>query len=114
MPFTSLDQRTRGRRLVAGSGDTRFFVVPQNRIAHATELEVDTRNLSGITGVISLQIRDSFAAIDGSSGSVIRKEVGVKAGDMVSFQIAGVQLLGGVDIRSSFSGPIVSLAIVLA
>lgn len=112
MAFTDLDKRIRGRRLVSASGDTRHFVVPQNRIAYATDLEVDTRNQSGITGVISLQILDSFAPIDGSSSPVIRKEVGVKAGDMVSFAMDGVQLVGGVDIRSSFSGPIVSLAAV--
>ena len=111
MPITPEDYRQRGRRLVCASGDTRFFLVPRNQIAHATHLEVDTSDLSGTGGIISVQLLDSFQPISGSSGTVVRKEVGVLAGDVIAEDLGGAYpLIGGVDVRVDVSGPIVSLA----
>lgn len=101
----------RGRRLVCASGDTRFFLVPRNKIAHASQIEVDASDLSGVASVISVQIRDSFAPISGSSGTVIRKEFGVRGGDIIAEDLdEAYQLIGGVDVRVDVSGPIVSLS----
>ena len=112
MPITPADLRQRSRRLVCASGDTRFFLVPRNQIGQATQLQVDTSDLSGVAGVISVQIRDSFQPISGSSGTVIRKELGVRAGDVIAEDLGGgYPLMGGVDIRVDVSGPIVSLAV---
>lgn len=113
MPVTREDLRQRGRRLVCASGDTRFFLVPRNQIGYATQLQVDTSALSGTFGVISVQIRDSFQPISGASGTVIRKEVGVLAGDVIAEDLGGAYpLIGGIDVRVTRSGPIVSLGAV--
>lgn len=101
----------RARRLVCTSGDTRFFVVPRNKIGQLSGLEIDSSALSGLFGVITVDIRDSFAAIGQSSGTVVRKSTAVKAGDSISVVLDGeYQLIGGVDVRANFSGIIVSLA----
>jgi len=111
MAITEESYRQRSRRLVCGSGDTRFFVVPANRVAHATMLEIDTSPLSGLFGVITFDIRDTFLPSGGASGTVVRKSTAVKAGDVVSVVLDGeVQLIGGIDVRVNFSGPIVSLS----
>lgn len=101
----------RSRRLVCTSGDTRFFVVPTNKIGQATAMEVDTSALSGLFGVITLDVRDSYQAIDGSSTTTVRKSTAVKAGDTISIVLDGeFHLMGGIDIRTNFTGAIVSLS----
>ena len=111
MPITREDYRQRSRRLVCASGDTRIFLVPRNQIGQATHLQVDTAALSGRAGAISVQIRDSFQPISGASGTVIRKELSVLAGDVIAEDLGGgYPLMGGIDVRVSTSGPIVSLA----
>lgn len=111
MGLTKLDFSKRGLRLVCQSGDTRFFAVPGNKLAYVTDLEIDTRNQSGIAAVIGIQIRDSYAPTGGTSTTAIRKEIGIKAGDNVTVGMEGeFQIFGGVDIRTTFSGPIVSLS----
>lgn len=111
MAITRESYRQRGRRLVCTSGDTRFFLVPRNKIGHLSGLEIDTSALSGLFGVITVDIRDSFAAIGQSSGTVVRKSTAVKAGDTISLVLDGeYQLVGGIDVRTNFSGAIVSLA----
>lgn len=113
MPITQQDFRQRSRRLVCASGDTRFFLVPRNQLGYATHLEVDASDLSGVAGAISIQIRDSFQPISGSSGTVVRKELAVRGGDVVAEDLGGgYPLFGGVDVRVDVSGPIVSLAAV--
>jgi len=103
--------KQRGRRLVLASGDTRFWVVPFNRVAQLSSFEVDTSQLSGLFGIIQVDIRDSYAPTGGSSTTVIRKSFAVKAGDALSVVLDGeYQLIGGIDLRTNFSGPIVSLA----
>lgn len=111
MAITQQDYRKRGLRLVCTSGDTRFFVVPGNVIAHLADLEVDTRNQSGLAGAIGIQVRDSYAPTGGTSTTAIRKEMAVKAGDVVTVSMDGdFQLIGGVDVRTTISGPIVSIS----
>lgn len=113
MPVTAQDFRQRGRRLVCASGDTRFFLVPRNQIGYATHLQVDTSDLSGVAGAISVQIRDTFQPISGSSGTVIRKELAVRGGDVIAEDLGGgYPLMGGIDVRVDTSGPIISLAAV--
>lgn len=113
MPITREDLRQRGRRLVCASGDTRFFLVPRNQIGQLTNLQVDTAALSGRAGAINIQIRDSFQPISGASGTVIRKQVSVLAGDVIAEDLGGgYPLFGGIDVRVDTSGPIVSLAAV--
>jgi len=113
MPVTREDYKQRARRLVCASGDTRFFLVPRNQIAHATHIQVDTSDLSGVAGAISVQIRDSFSPISGSSGTVIRKELAVRGGDVVAEDLGSAyQLIGGIDVRVDVSGPIISLGAV--
>lgn len=114
MPQTLEDRKKRGRVITCASGDNRFWVVPQNMIGQLTDIEIDTHYLSGLTGVIQVQVRDSYntsPTATQTSGTVIRKTLAVKAGDVVSVQLNGdFQLYGGVDVRVDFSGPIVSLA----
>jgi hypothetical protein len=111
MPITKEGYQQRGRRLSTSSGDTRFFVVPANRIAYLTEMEWDTSGQSGLFGVITIDVRDSYLAIDGASTTVVRKSIAVKAGDIGSIILDGeYQLLGGVDVRTNFGGPIISIS----
>ena len=111
MPVSRDDLRQRSRRLVCASGDTRFFLTPRNQIGYATQIQVDTSDLSGVASVISVQIRDSFQPISGSSGTVIRKEFGVRGGDVIAEDLGGgYPLMGGVDVRVDVSGPIVTLS----
>ena len=111
MPVTREDYGQRSRRLVCASGDTRFFLVPRNTIGHATQIQVDTSDLSGVASAISVQIRDTFMPISGASGTVIRKEFSVRGGDVIAEDLGGAYpLFGGVDIRVDTSGPIVSLS----
>lgn len=111
MPMTREGFLQRGRRLATSSGDTRFFVVPANRIGYLKEVEWDSSGQSGLFGVITIDIRDSYLAIDGASTTVIRKSIAVKAGDVGSIILDGeYQLLGGIDVRVNFGGPVVSLA----
>ena len=111
MPITREDYRQRSRRLVCASGDTRFFLVPRNQIGHASQIQVDTAALSGVASAISIQIRDTFMPISGASGAVIRKQFSVRGGDVIAEDLGGAYpLMGGVDIRTDVSGPIVSLA----
>ena len=111
MPVTREDYRQRSRRLVCASGDTRFFLVSRHQIGHATQIQVDTSDLSGMAGAISIQLRDSYQPISGSSGTVIRKEFAVRGGDVVAENLGSAyQLIGGIDVRVDVSGPIVTLA----
>ena len=110
MPLTKEGYKQRSRRLVCASGDTRFWLVPANRIAHLTGMEIDSSAQSGLFGVITVDVRDSFQPISGSSGTQVRKSTAIKAGDVMSLSLDGqVQLLGGIDVRVNFSGPIVTL-----
>ena len=111
MPVTREDYRQRSRRLVCASGDTRFFLVSRNKIGYASRIQADTSDLSGVAATITFQIRDSFQPISGASGTVIRKEFSVRAGEVVAEDLGGAYpLFGGVDVRVDVSGPIVSLA----
>ena len=111
MPVTREDYRQRSRRLVCASGDTRFFLVSRNQIAHAAQIQVDTSDLSGVAANISVQLSDTFQPISGSSARVIRKEFSVRGGDVIAEDLGSAyQLFGGVDVRVDVSGPIVSLA----
>ena len=113
MPVTREDFGQRSRRLVCASGDTRFFLIPRNKIGQATQIQVDASDLSGVASAISIQLRDTFQPISGASGTTIRKEFSVRGGDVIAEDLGGAYpLFGGVDIRTDVSGPIVSLAAV--
>ena len=94
-----------------GSGDTRFFVTPINQLGYVTRLHVDTAFASGLFGTIQVQVRDVFQALSGSSGSVLRFQTQVLAGDVVDLDPDGaIEVFGGVDVRVNYSGPIVSMS----
>ena len=112
MALTPQSFKQRGRRLVCQSGDTRFFLVPANRPAQLAGIEVDTSNQSGLIGNIEVQIRDSYLASGAAtSTTIVRKSFSVLGGNVESMVVDGeVQLIGGVDVRTSFSGPIVTVS----
>lgn len=96
--------------MVCASGDTRFFLVSRNQIGHATQIQVDASDLSGVASAISVQLRDTFQPIGGASGTTIRKEFAVRGGDVIAEDLGGAyQLVGGIDVRVDVSGPIVTL-----
>lgn len=113
MAFSTLDLKTRSRRLVCASGDTRFFNVSGNKLAYVTEIEVDDSARSGQVAVTTIQLLDAYVpATTGTAttSQVIRKQTAVRAGEVIAVTIeGGAQFFGGLDVRVSSSGPIVTL-----
>mgnify|MGYP001605672272 CR=1 FL=1 len=100
----------RSFRVVCQSGDSTAFTVPTNMLGYISEIEVDSRAQSGQLSTIGIDIRDTFTPQGGSSTTQVRKSFGIRAGEVVGISLdAPVHVIGQVDLRCNWSGPIVSL-----
>ena len=102
----------RSFRVVCQSGDTTVLTVPTNMIGYIQDIEVDSRAQSGQLSTIGIDIRDTFTPQDGSSTTRVRKSFGIKAGEVIGITLdAPIYVIGQVDLRTNWSGPIVSMSI---
>lgn len=94
------------------SGNTSALIVPSNAICHLEEIEIDSANISGNISIVNIEVRDTFTPQGGSSTTVTRKRVSLKCGDVIHVDTDGnQQLIGTVQINSSYSGPIVGIGV---
>lgn len=96
------------------SGDTSGILVPANMIAHIKEIEWDTAAISGNAFAVSVAIVDKYTPTDGSATEKIRKQFSIPAGQIGHIDTKGdIPIFTRGDIRSSCSGPLVTLAYAL-
>ena len=108
------DIKPRPFRVVCASGDTSVLTVPTDMLGYINDLEIDTRTLSGKTSTVTLDVRDTYTPQGGTSTTTVRKTVGVLAGDVIDVDLrAPLHVIGAVAIRSSYSGPVVSMSVLL-
>ena len=83
-------------------------------LAYISDMEIDTRTLSGRLSTVSLDVRDTYTPQGGSETTVVRKSIGVMAGDVIDVDLSEpLHVIGAVALRSNFSGPVVSMTVVL-
>ena len=110
--MNELDFPPRAFRVVCQSGDSTAFTVPTNKLAYIQDIEIDSRAISGLTSTIGIDIRDTYTPQGGSSTTAVRKSLGFRAGDVLSIDLrAPLHVFGLVELRSTFSGPVVSLSV---
>lgn len=99
---------------VCTSGDTSGILVPANMIAHVKEIEWDTAAISGNAFAVSIAVVDKYTPTDGTATEKIRKQFSIPAGAIGHIDTKGdIPIFTRGDIRSSCSGPVVTLAYAL-
>jgi hypothetical protein len=107
------DMPVRSYQLDCTSGDTSGLIVPANAIAHLTELEIDTSDISGNIGIATVQVRDTYTPTGGTATTKVRKRVSFECGEVISVDLrnADIQLLDNIKVRTNISGPIVGVGV---
>jgi hypothetical protein len=108
------DLQVRSLSKTCTSGDTSGILVPANMIAHIKEIEYDTAAISGMASSIKIQIVDKYTPTGGTATEKIRKQFSVDAGDVGHIDTKGdLQIFTRGDVRSSCSGPTITMAYAL-
>lgn len=97
---------------ICTSGDTSGVIVPGNQIGYIKDIEVDSAAISGNASTIQIQIYDKYTPNGGVATTKLRKQVSLACGDVLEIDKLELPIFTRGDIRSSISGPVVTLGVV--